>query len=638
MTTDLTGAAIEEYFYEVSLAFLAIITALSLSVAAYRRVGQNVPSGGGLKSHVSLVLIVFGLLANPGLTRILVLALNDVDLDASEATPEAYRRLPPEDIQFNGKNLVYLYLESFERTYLDQQIFPGLAPNLRRLEAEGLSFSNMEQAVGTGWTIAGMVASQCGVPLAVRAGGNPMTGYDQFLPGTACVGDVLSEHQYTLYYLGGASLRFAGKGTFYKTHGFTSVLGFDELEQEELIQPTYRSKWGTYDDTLITLIKQQYDALVDSQKPFGLFTLTLDTHHPKGHISRRCKDVRYRDGSNLMLNAVHCADILIGELVDHLMAHKAFKDTVLVIASDHLAFENRASSLLNLGKRRNLFFVLNPDIEPVQIEVPTTTIDINSIIFTALGVKGVGLGFASDILEGEESISQKASVADRHRKFLLSLWSFPSLEEEIEMERESQVAKIGRRTVKYPVLIEVDDDLMITSLRYQPYDPPSSFRHLIRLPFDQKFVWIDTCERIRKVFDRVHRAPKRKSPRPSTPVECSRLVSDRGAVWRGYVDNHGDLVKAYRLGVAEKKMWVNNRAEFGLSHYFRHGITESHRRIDTDHYIVLGSIGAYEVLVLPVYEGLRLTEQEIREYFEASEISPVIARTRLEKLLDQESL
>jgi phosphoglycerol transferase len=33
----------------------------------------------------------------------------------------------------NGKNLVFLYLESFEKTYFDENLFPGLAVELKKI-------------------------------------------------------------------------------------------------------------------------------------------------------------------------------------------------------------------------------------------------------------------------------------------------------------------------------------------------------------------------------------------------------------------------------------------------------------------------------------------------------------------------
>ena len=68
------------------------------------------------------------------------------------------------------KNLIFLYLESVEQLYFDEQLYPQLLPNLSRLRQQAHTYTNLKQVKGTGFTMAGIVASQCGVPLNVDVG------------------------------------------------------------------------------------------------------------------------------------------------------------------------------------------------------------------------------------------------------------------------------------------------------------------------------------------------------------------------------------------------------------------------------------------------------------------------------------
>ncbi|EWH02805.1 hypothetical protein Q427_06560 [Halomonas sp. BC04] len=80
--------------------------------------------------------------------------------------------------------------------------------------------------------MAGMIASQCGTPL-MPAGllhDRQFTPLETVVPGVDCLGDLLSEQGYRLTYMGGASTAFAGKGLFYKDHGFDTVLGREDLQ------------------------------------------------------------------------------------------------------------------------------------------------------------------------------------------------------------------------------------------------------------------------------------------------------------------------------------------------------------------------------------------------------------------------
>ena len=42
-----------------------------------------------------------------------------------------------------NKNVIFLYLEQIERTYLDEQLFPDLTPNISRLEKEAITFTDI---------------------------------------------------------------------------------------------------------------------------------------------------------------------------------------------------------------------------------------------------------------------------------------------------------------------------------------------------------------------------------------------------------------------------------------------------------------------------------------------------------------
>lgn len=144
-----------------------------------------------------------------------------------------------------------------------------------------------------------------------------------FLPGATCIGDLLPNNGYNLAFYGGARLGFSGKGKFFRTHGFTDVNGLHELAPS-LSNASYTSTWGLFDDSLFDIVVEKYEKLQMSGSPFGLVTWSLDTHHPHGLPSASCSDIEYGDGSNKMLNTVHCSDMLIGKLVSRLRGEFIF--------------------------------------------------------------------------------------------------------------------------------------------------------------------------------------------------------------------------------------------------------------------------------------------------------------------------
>ncbi|NCB55577.1 MAG: phosphatidylglycerol--membrane-oligosaccharide glycerophosphotransferase, partial [Epsilonproteobacteria bacterium] len=131
-------------------------------------------------------------------------------------------------------NLVYIFAESFEETYFDETIFPNLVTKLRPLREKGLVFTQIEQAHGTSWTIAGMTSVLCGLPLVTPSTnlyspqGNSMSKMSSFYSGATCLSDMLHKEGYKLIYRSGSPLEFAGVDKLYRTHRFEDVKGDKE--------------------------------------------------------------------------------------------------------------------------------------------------------------------------------------------------------------------------------------------------------------------------------------------------------------------------------------------------------------------------------------------------------------------------
>jgi len=284
-----------------------------------------------------------------------------------------------------GKNLLFIFLEGFEATYTDENLFPGLTPNLQALNEEGWQLDNMQQVEGSGWTMAGMVSSLCGTPLLYESSfdGNEVL-FSRMLDKATCLPDVLSSAGYQQVFMGGAALDFASKGSFLLEHGFDTALGKHELINV-LEDPNYVNGWGLYDDSLFSQAVEQFNSLAASEQPFNLTLLTVDTHHPIGEPSASCSE--YAQIDNSILHAVHCTDYLLGKFLDQIKAQPAYEDTVVVLVSDHLAMRNNAFPLFPKNYQRRLYFnVLNSGVSAGQ-EIFATPLDISPTVLKLLGVE-----------------------------------------------------------------------------------------------------------------------------------------------------------------------------------------------------------------------------------------------------------
>jgi phosphoglycerol transferase len=83
---------------------------------------------------------------------------------------------------------------------------------------------------------------------------------------------------------------------------------------------------------------------------------------------------------------VACSQEHIAALVEKIKASPYFKNTVIVVSSDHLAMKNSAWDALNKQDRTNLFFVLRGD-QPQQEVIATkrNSMDNGATVLDILG-------------------------------------------------------------------------------------------------------------------------------------------------------------------------------------------------------------------------------------------------------------
>lgn len=283
-------------------------------------------------------------------------------------------------------NLLLLYLESLERTYADRDRFGDTYADLDALAEEALVFEGVKQIDNTGWTMAGMIASQCGTPL-MPAGllhDSQLEPLNRVVPGVDCLGDVLSEHGYRLSYLGGASTDFAGKGVFYNDHGFDRVLGREEL-QPRLDDPEYLNNWGLYDDSLYDFTVEEIRRLDETGDPWGVINLSITGHAPNGYPAQRCRERQGEFDGEDILYSVECSAWLARDLIERLDAKGLLNNTLVVIASDHLTMRVSAWEQLIQGERENTFMLLGPYVPAERRQRTASMMDVFPTILEAMG-------------------------------------------------------------------------------------------------------------------------------------------------------------------------------------------------------------------------------------------------------------
>ena len=330
------------------------------------------------------------------------------------------------------KNLVLIYVESLEDTYKDPKIFgKDLVTSLEHFN--GVSFARFQQAPGTGWTIAGITSTQCGLPLksvSLYDGNDQGQNIKSFLPNAVCLGDILHDAGYYNVYMGGDALAFSGKGKFFQDHHYDEVYGREELKGDKTTKDM--NFWGLYDDDLIAQVKTKLIKLHAEKKPFNLTFNTIDTHGPDGHFSKYCKAHGVKDFNGI----VECTSNQVAELLVFMKKNNYFRDTNVVILGDHLAMENPVYEKLEKLKERHVFNELIANNPPVKNREEVLHFDMFPTILEFIGFRVAGgkLGL------GYTAISKEADMPPANE--------FEEMNEDLLNQSDEYLALWRKREIK----------------------------------------------------------------------------------------------------------------------------------------------------------------------------------------------
>lgn len=497
LTSSMTGAGTGKYI----LPGLGIVMGLVVIVGGLTWIlrGKNQPYHFGY-SLVALVLALFSIDTAPAYQQVRSLISLQKPHDDSDFS--AHYHVPQDTIKKPRLNLVYIYAESLERTYFDDNLFPELTPELGALKNSSLDFSHTGQLPGMDYTIAGIVASQCGIPLFAPFEGNSSASMSSFFPKNICLGDILKNSGYSNYFIQGADLRFAGKDVFLSSHGFEHAYGAQELKSI-VEDASYRNDWGFYDDTVLNEVYRKFMELSEKGERFSLFALTVDTHHPDGFISKSCQRRSYaHDGKeNKTFSAVACSQEHIAALIEKIKASPYFDQTVIVVSSDHLAMNNSAYKYLTPQDRNNLFFVLRGDDPKAELQaMKRNPMDNGATVLDILGGdNAIGLGRSS--LSAESLSFIFLNMKDKIMAWkpdVIDLWNFPKTITGFTVDQQNNTFSYSGANFRLPMLLKIGKD-KIAPLPESEYSAPLRYQ-LADFKANDKFIWVDRCFKMARLW------------------------------------------------------------------------------------------------------------------------------------------
>lgn len=326
----------------------------------------------------------------------------------------------PKSVELNFKqkrNLIHIYLESIENTYLSKedggQEENNFIKELGCLAKDNINFSHNEKiggsytVEGTQWTIASMVAQEAGIPLLLPLSHDKYDHTSIFLPGVYSMGEILEDQGYVNELLIGSDANFACASNFYKQHGNFSVVDLLKIKEEGRIPEDYQVFWGFEDQKLFKFAKEDITKLAKSKRPFFINIETVDTHTPDGYVCEKCQ----HEYDNQYANVIRCQSKQVAEFVHWCKEQDWYENTTIVITGDHNSMSEKFFT--NLDKK----YIRTPYNCFINSAVETTyqknrkfaIFDFYPTILASLGVeiKGERLGLGTNLFSGKRTVLEE---------------------------------------------------------------------------------------------------------------------------------------------------------------------------------------------------------------------------------------
>lgn len=342
-------------------------------------------------------------------------------IQSSDFIEENY--VDPREIELHfpekKRNLVYIYMESTELTFMDEKhggAFPeNLLPEMNKLSLEGEDFSGEGEKrnggislPGATWTMGAIFGQSTGLPLKISIEQNSMDSQKSFFPSVVSIQDILKEEGYTQKFLLGSVGYFGGRELFMKDHGDVQVEDFSYWKRKNKFPRDYWVNWGFEDEKLYNYAKEELLSLSKEGKPFNLTLLTVDTHFPDGYVCRLCKNT-YPD--NQYANVFNCASRQVTEFVHWIKEQDFYDNTIIVISGDHPTMDRDFCDNVPKSYQRKVYTVFLNSAVTIEEkkEREYSTFDYFPTTLAAMGVEipGERLGLGTNLFSKEPTLTEK---------------------------------------------------------------------------------------------------------------------------------------------------------------------------------------------------------------------------------------
>lgn len=340
---------------------------------------------------------------------------------------EVYIQFPEEK-----RNLIYIFLESMEVTYTDEEeggaFETNYIPRLTNLAVENEDFSGVDDdslnggysMPGTTWTVAAMFAHTSGLPLVTNEiDRNDMDTQDNFYDGVTTLGDILEQEGYSRELMIGSDATFGGRRLLFTHHGNYDIFDYNYALTNGLIPEGYYVWWGYEDKRLFQFAKDELLELSEQEEPFALTLLTVDTHKENGYVCEACRD---RYGDDQYANVIDCSDRQVSSFIKWLQRQDFYENTTIVIVGDHPTMDSDFCQDVDGDYTRKVYTTyINPAVNAVKSERREyTTFDSFPTVIAALGaeIEGDCLGLGTNLFSENRTLIEKFGIQTVERELM----------------------------------------------------------------------------------------------------------------------------------------------------------------------------------------------------------------------------
>jgi phosphoglycerol transferase MdoB-like AlkP superfamily enzyme len=280
-------------------------------------------------------------------------------------------RLVLDDRPERPLNVVLVSIESMGAEFLG--VFGnarGLTPNLDRLSAESLSFTNVFSTGNR--TVRGLEALSLSIPPTPGESIVKRPGAQHLFS----LGSVFEDRGYESLFL------YGGYGYFDNMNAFFGANDYQTVDRTAIPKESihFENIWGVADEHLFDLTLQQLDARHASGKRFFAHVMTTSNHRPYTYPAGRI-DIASGSGRD---GAVKYSDYALGRFIEAARRRPWFENTLFVLTADHGANARGTLDIPVEQYRIPLLFYAPKHIAPARVERLMSQIDIPPTILGQL--------------------------------------------------------------------------------------------------------------------------------------------------------------------------------------------------------------------------------------------------------------